>query len=77
MQRRRLPSPENCIDLEALPGTALLTRAQVAEVSGFSQVALKKWAKEGRGPAIVRIEGLPRHRVRDVLAWINSTSKET
>ncbi|SFP31485.1 Helix-turn-helix domain-containing protein [Tranquillimonas alkanivorans] len=58
------------LDLEALPPSSLLTRKQVAQVIGFSEVTLKTWAREGRGPRITRIEGKPRFRVRDVQAWI-------
>jgi predicted DNA-binding transcriptional regulator AlpA len=58
------------LDLEALPRTALLTRKQVAHAIGFSEVTLKTWAREDRGPAITRIEGLPRFRVADVLEWM-------
>ena len=49
---------------------ALLTRAQVADVSGFAPITLKMWAPQGKGPKITRIEGLPRFRVGDVRACL-------
>jgi hypothetical protein len=58
------------LDIDHLPASALLTRAQVAEASGFAVMTLKLWARKGKGPKITRIEGLPRFRVQDVRAWM-------
>lgn len=58
------------LDIDALPPSALLTRAQVAQVSGFAVVTLKLWATQGKGPKITRVEGLPRFRAQDVRSWM-------
>lgn len=57
-------------DLNALPEHALLTRKQIHQLTGFAEITLKVWAKQGRGPKMTRIEGAPRFLVRDVRAWL-------
>jgi hypothetical protein len=57
-------------NVDNLPPSALLTRKQVAAVSGLALVTLKKWAAEGRGPRVTRIEGRPRYRADHVRAWL-------
>ncbi len=59
-------------DLNNLPPDALLTRAQMAAISGFTDQAFKKWASENRGPVITRVEGLPRYRVADARKWLGA-----
>ena len=58
------------LDLEGLPPSTLLTRAELAPIIKLSILTLKRWAAEGKGPAIHSLGGRPRYRVRDVLAWI-------
>jgi hypothetical protein len=65
--RKPLPIP----DLDMLPGNAVITRKQLALLSGFSEQALKKWAREGRGPRLTMIEGHPRYRADDSRAWLS------
>ncbi len=60
-------------DIGALPDDALLTRAEVARLSGFANITLRIWAGQGRGPKITRVEGRPRFAVRDVRAWLAGT----
>lgn len=62
-------------NLDGLPSNALLTRDQVAVLSGFAIVSLKKWARSARGPKITRVEGRPRYRVADVTAWLTAQTK--
>lgn len=57
-------------NIDELPPSALLTRAQLAKVSGFAEVTLKVWAAEGRGCPLTRVEGRPRYRVDHVRAWL-------
>jgi predicted site-specific integrase-resolvase len=59
-------------DLTALPGDALLTRRQLAQVAGFAVQTLKAWPKQGRGPRVVMVEGRPRYRVADVREWMGA-----
>ena len=59
-------------NLDCLPPSALLTRSQVAALSGFAVISLKKWAVAQRGPKITRVEGRPRYRAADVAAWLNA-----
>lgn len=65
-----MPS-QKIIDIAALPDDALLNRIQMAAVSGFTVAAFKKWAAQGRGPRIVRVEGNPRTRVADFREWLS------
>lgn len=66
--------PRPVPDLDALPGGALLTRRQLADVSGFQVVTLKLWVRQGRGPRITTVEGRPRYRVRDVREWMGAVA---
>ena len=68
--RRRKHAAKPMPDIEKLPGTALLARRQVAALTGYAGVTLKRWADLGRGPKIVRIEGRPRYRVDDLREWL-------
>ncbi|GGE19918.1 hypothetical protein GCM10011390_43960 [Aureimonas endophytica] len=64
-------------DISKLPADALLTRAQMALLTGFSVISFKKWAREDRGPRIVYVEGRPRTTVRDFKAWIGGSSSQS
>jgi predicted DNA-binding transcriptional regulator AlpA len=64
------------LDLQKLPPSALLTREQVAEITGFSMTTLKRWASLGKGPRITRVERLPRFKVSDVLDWMASDPQD-
>lgn len=59
-------------DLRTLPLDALLTRRQIAAISGYTEQAFKKWARENRGPRITRVEGRPRYRVEDARKWLGA-----
>lgn len=61
-------------NLDTLPGDALLTRVQVAAISGFAVHTLKIWAAAGRGPRITTVEGRPRYRVRDTRQWMGAVA---
>lgn len=63
-------------DLSSLPPSAFVTRAQLAPALGFSLQTLKRWATKGKGPRITYLEGRPRFRVCDVLAWIEEGRHE-
>jgi hypothetical protein len=66
--------PNEIPDIEGMPGHALLTRQQVARVSNFTEAALKKWAREGRGPRFTKIESRHRYRVEDVREWLKGAA---
>jgi len=67
---QRSPRREGFVDIGAMPPDALITQKQLAQICGFTVPALRKWARCGRGPRIVRIEGCPRYRVADVREWL-------
>lgn len=64
-------TPPAC-DLESLPRGALLTRKQLATHLNVHQQTLKRWAADGKGPRITRLENQVRHRVGDVLEWMGA-----
>ena len=71
MPRTKSPGADARIpNVDELPAAALLTRAQLARVSGFAEVTLKVWAAEGKGCPVTRIEGRPRYRADHVRAWL-------
>jgi hypothetical protein len=67
---RRIHKARPMLDLAALPDGALIVRSQVAAYVGYTEQALKKWAREGRGPKITKVEGRPRYRAADVREWL-------
>jgi predicted site-specific integrase-resolvase len=64
------PMLDNPPDLAALPPDAMLTRNQVAALSGFALQTLKMWPAQGKGPKVTTIEGRPRYRAADVREWM-------
>ena len=65
--RRSVVAP----DLDTLPEHALLTRAQVVQLSGFALPTFKLWARQGKGPKLVRVEGHPRYPAGDFRRWVS------
>jgi excisionase family DNA binding protein len=59
--------------LDQLP--ELVTRAELAEFTGFSVSALAHWAGEGIGPKPTRIGRAVRYRKRDVTAWLDALGR--
>jgi predicted DNA-binding transcriptional regulator AlpA len=48
-----------------------MTPRQVSELTGFAQVTLEKWRKEGTGPQWARCgTRAVRYARRDVIAWL-------
>ncbi|MDW5315503.1 hypothetical protein [Rhizobium sp. PL01] len=60
-------------DLDKLPADALLTIKQVSALSSFTEQALLKWAKNGKGPTVTRLEGRPRYRAADIRSWFSGS----
>lgn len=61
------------IDVDRLPPSVLLTRNDLVAVTGFALITFKIWAKTGRGPKVTRVEGRPRYRAGDVVAWLKAS----
>ncbi|MDM7971045.1 MAG: hypothetical protein QUV10_15635 [Paracoccaceae bacterium] len=59
-------------DISALPADALLTRKQLAAISGFALQTLKMWPAQGKGPRVTTVEGRPRYRVADIREWMGA-----
>lgn len=59
-------------DISKLPADALLTRKQLAAISGFALQTLKMWPAQGKGPCVTTVEGRPRYRVADVRQWMGA-----
>jgi len=74
LRKPRTFQPIKVPDISKLPPDALLTRQQLAALAGFTEQALKKWARESRGPAITVVEGRPRYRVADARAWLSGAA---
>ena len=47
--------------------------AQVAKQALLSLPTIKRWRKAGKIPGIVSLNGRPRYRAADVLAWLNGS----
>lgn len=50
----------------------LLTAKDLADALSLSEVTLRIWRYEGKGPRYVKIGGAVRYREKDVEAWIAS-----
>lgn len=61
---------EIAVNPDTIADSALITRRQLAQFSGFALQTLKKWPAEGKGPRVTRVEGRPRYRMSDVRAWM-------
>lgn len=59
------------------PDETLLTPREVSALSGFEEVTLRLWHRQGRGPARTFVEGRPRYRLGDVRAWMRGESADT
>jgi predicted DNA-binding transcriptional regulator AlpA len=51
-----------------------VTRRQAAALTGFSESALRKWEREGRGPRVLKISRSVRYLLSDLRAWLISHS---
>lgn len=72
--------PQTCLtpatgiaDIEKLPPSSFLTRAQMVPILNVSVPTLKRWASEGKGPKVTHLENrVVRYRVSDVLHWMGA-----
>jgi predicted DNA-binding transcriptional regulator AlpA len=66
-----LASPERKIrNLEDLP--ELVTRAELSQFSGVAVQTLARWAVDGTGPRITKLNRAVRYRRADVVAWLDA-----
>lgn len=68
--RKRAHNPKPLPNIDTLPAATPLTRRQLSEMTGWSIVTLKRWAKENRGPRITVLERRPRYRADHVREWL-------
>lgn len=55
-------------------GHRLLTTAEVAEITGLKANYLRQLKHKGTGPQVIKIGGMVRYRIADVVRWINCTA---
>jgi hypothetical protein len=60
---------------DSLSDDALLDDGQVAIMANVSRPTVKRWRREGKGPLVVVLNGLPRSRVGDVRPWLRAGRK--
>jgi len=64
------------IDLDALPGLAVLTKKQVAKITGLGLVTLWKLHAAGDGPELIRLSpGRVGIRVDALRKWLDQRDK--
>jgi predicted DNA-binding transcriptional regulator AlpA len=51
-----------------------ITRREAAAMTGFSESALRKWEREGRGPRVLKVSRSVRYLLSDLRAWLISHS---
>jgi DNA-binding transcriptional MerR regulator len=49
-----------------------MTVAEVAELLGVTEWAVRSWKRRRKGPPFYQIVGMVRYRRRDVVAWLDS-----
>lgn len=55
-------------------GPAVLRERKAAEMLGVSTAALRRWRREHRGPAFVRLERAVGYRVSDLEKFLNANT---
>jgi hypothetical protein len=68
--RKRIDDAARLSALDDAPAETLLSPRDVHAVFGPAPVTLRLWARQGRGPRVVRVEGRPRYRLGDLRAWL-------
>lgn len=61
--------------LAGAPDETLLNPAEVVALSGLAPETLRLWRKQGRGPAWLVIEGMPRLKLGEYRRWLNAPSQ--
>ena len=59
------------VEIRLDSGGVLWDDAQVATRAMLSLPTIKRWRKAGKIPGVVSLNGRPRYRAADVLAWLN------
>ena len=57
--------------------TPTIDEQNAAPYVGYTRDALRKWRREGRGPAYIRFNRSVRYRVSDLDAWLDAHRVET
>ena len=71
MPETNLSAASAVADVENLPPSSFLTRAQLVPILNVSIPTLKRWTTEGKGPRVTHLENrVVRYRVADVLQWM-------
>lgn len=63
------------LSLAGAPDETLLNPAQVVALSGLAPETLRLWRKQGRGPAWLVLEGMPRLKLGEYRRWLNAPSQ--
>lgn len=61
--------------LAGAPDETLLNPAQVVALSGLAPETLRLWRKQGRGPAWLVIEGMPRLELGEYRRWLHASKQ--
>jgi hypothetical protein len=52
----------------------LVTEVEAARLLSISRAALRRWRREGRGPAFARLERCIRYSIRSIECWLAENS---
>jgi hypothetical protein len=66
MNRNALPEPQQPHQESGVTQLQLVSEGKSADVLGVSVAALRRWRREGRGPAFIRLERCVRYRMSDL-----------
>lgn len=53
-----------------IDASSLLSEAETARCASVSTAALRKWRREGKGPAFLKLGKLVRYRTADIEQWL-------
>ena len=68
MKKNQRVEPQAVEQMEPLA----VDQETAARLIGVSPSTLRRWTREGRGPRIVRISGVPRYRPDDLRSFVNA-----
>jgi hypothetical protein len=62
------------VEIRLDSGGVLWDDVQVSTRAMLSLPTIKRWRKAGKSPGVVSLNGRPRYRAADVLAWLNGSA---
>jgi hypothetical protein len=66
------PKPDILAIFDTMSNDALLDDKQIGKLANKSTPTIKRYRREGKGPIVTMLNGLPRSRAGDVREWLRA-----